>query len=184
MKSPGRRTSLVLTLVVAGMFGFGYALVPLYRTICQITGFNGKNSGLIAAQAVQEREDDSRLVSVQFTTTVNGGRIWQFSADQSQIKVHPGKLYTVYFSARNEQDRHVVGQAVPSVVPWSAASYLHKTECFCFARQSFAPGEKKNMPVRFMIDPNLPKEVDMVTLSYTFFDVTQVADQAVTNKPS
>jgi cytochrome c oxidase assembly protein subunit 11 len=184
MNNPSRRTLMTLVLVVAGMFGFGYALVPLYRTICQITGLNGKSDSLIAAQSVQEKEDDSRLVTVQFTTTVNGGRVWRFSADQPGIQVHPGKLYTVYFTAQNQEDKSVVGQAVPSVVPWSAATYLHKTECFCFSRQSFAPGEKKDMPVRFMIDPNLPKEVETVTLSYTFFDVTQLANQTTATKPN
>jgi cytochrome c oxidase assembly protein subunit 11 len=180
MRKPARRTVWILTLVVAGMFGFGYALVPLYRAVCQLTGLNGRSASVLSADTAQQataKVDDKRMVTVQFTTTVNGGRVWQFAPDQNQIRVHPGQLYTVYFTAQNMEDRKVIGQAVPSVVPWSAAGHLHKTECFCFSRQAFAANERKDMPVRFMIDPALPEEVDTVTLSYTFFDVTETADE-------
>ena len=184
MRKPGRRSLWILPLVVIGMFAFGYALVPLYRSICQLTGLNGKAEGLVAAQSVKESVDESRLVTVQFTTTVNGGRVWKFAPDQAAIKVHPGKLYTAYFTAQNLEDRNVVGQAVPSVVPWMAASHLHKTECFCFSKQPFKANETKAMPVRFMIDPALPADVDTVTLSYTFFDVTQVATETPASAPT
>jgi len=173
-----RFTTVKLLLVVAGMFGFGFALVPMYNALCQLTNLNGKDKGMLVSSNVQEHEDDSREVTVQFLTTVNGGRVWSFAANQAQIKVHPGKLYTVLFTAKNQQDNAVVGQAVPSVVPWSAAKHLHKTECFCFTRQPFAANEEKQMPVRFMLDPDLPQDVNMVTLSYTFFDVTQLAQSA------
>jgi cytochrome c oxidase assembly protein subunit 11 len=178
-----RRTVLKLALVVAAMFGFGFALVPLYGAICQLTGLNGKNPGMYisAARASQAVRDDSRTVTVQFLTAVNGGGPWSFRAEQPQIAVHPGELYTVYFVAKNERDEEVVGQAVPSVAPWNAAVHLHKTECFCFSQQRFAPHEKKVMPVRFMLDASLPRDVDTVTLSYTFFDVTT---QALRNAPS
>lgn len=182
----GRRTRRYTTgkllLVVAGMFGFGFALVPMYNALCQLTNLNGKDKGMLAASNVQEHEDDSREVTVQFLTTVNGGRIWSFAANTPQIKVHPGKLYTVMFTAKNQQDDAVVGQAVPSVVPWNAARHLHKTECFCFNQQLFAANEEKQMPVRFMLDPELPRDVTTVTLSYTFFDVTQLAQSAVKPK--
>jgi len=182
----GRRTRRYTTgkllLVVAGMFGFGFALVPMYNALCQLTNLNGKDKGMLVSADVQEREDSSREVTVQFLTTVNGGRIWSFAANQPQLKVHPGKLYTVMFTAKNQQDDAVVGQAVPSVVPWSAAKHLHKTECFCFNQQPFAANEEKQMPVRFMLDPELPRDVDTVTLSYTFFDVTQLAQSAVKPK--
>lgn len=182
MNPQRRRSAILLTAIVAGMFGFGYALVPLYGVVCRLTGLNGKSETLTSAQSVQQQVDASRWVNVQFTTTVNGGRIWDFKAEQPSIKVHPGELYTVYFDAHNQQDQNVIGQAVPSVAPWLAANHLHKTECFCFSRQPFQAGESKRMPVRFMIDPALPDDVDTVTLSYTFFDVTQLAagaDQAV-----
>ena len=173
-----RRGSWKLAAVVLFMFGFGFALVPLYGAICQLTGLNGKSNGMLVASDVKERVDSSRTVKVQFLTTVNGGRVWSFSADQPQIEVHPGKLYTVYFDATNQQDKDVVGQAVPSVAPWNAAKHLHKTECFCFSQQPFKAGEMKHMPVRFTLDPELPADVDTVTLSYTFFDVTELAQQS------
>ncbi|MDR3418426.1 MAG: cytochrome c oxidase assembly protein [Nevskia sp.] len=172
------RGSWKLAAVVACMFGFGFALVPLYGAICQLTGLNGKNAGMLVSAKVQEQVDSKRTVKVEFLTTVNGGRVWTFKAEQPAIEVHPGQLYTVYFDAANQQDQDVVGQAVPSVAPWSAAKHLHKTECFCFNQQPFKAGEAKHMPVRFMLDPELPADVDTVTLSYTFFDVTRLAQQA------
>jgi cytochrome c oxidase assembly protein subunit 11 len=171
------RASLKWGLVVAVMFGFGFALVPMYKALCQLTNLNGKDQGMLLSSRVQEQPDESRWVTVQFLTTVNGGRVWSFRAEQPSIKVHPGQLYTVEFVARNQQDQDVVGQAVPSVVPWNAAKHLRKTECFCFNQQPFKANEEKRMPVRFMLDPALPADVDTVTLSYTFFDVTQLAAQ-------
>jgi cytochrome c oxidase assembly protein subunit 11 len=187
MNRGSRRSTWVMGGVVVGMFAFGYALIPLYSTICRVTGLNGKATTLTTAQNVgQQVVDNSRLVNVQFVTTVNGGRIWKFAPEQSQVQVHPGQLTTVYFTAQNEQDEAVVGQAVPSVAPWSAANHLHKTECFCFNRQPFLPLEQKRMPVRFMVDRDLPQDVGTVTLSYTFFDVTQLADKSAAGaaKPS
>ncbi len=172
-----RRGSWKLAVVVLFMFGFGFALVPLYGAICQLTSLNGKNSSLVSAARITEQTDASRTVTVQFLATVNGGRTWNFKPEQAQVEVHPGKLYTVYFDAQNQEDQAVVGQAVPSVAPWNAAAHLHKTECFCFNQQAFAPDEDKRMPVRFMLDPELPADVDTVTLSYTFFDVTELAQQ-------
>jgi len=174
-----------LALVAVAMFGFGFVLVPLYNALCQLTGQNGKDSGLVSATAVHETPDLSREVTVQFVTTVNGGRDWAFHPEQSSIKVHPGQLYTVNFSARNPNaDGELVGQAVPSVTPWAAAQYLKKTECFCFRQQPFGPGEQKQMPVRFMLERELPADVDTVTLSYTFFDVTAQAQAARTQPQS
>lgn len=174
-----RRSLLALAAVVVTMFAFGYALVPMYRTICQLTGLNGRSSSLTQAAAVTNVvADPQRTVTVQFTTTVNGSGAWNFDAEQAQIRVHPGEAYTVYFDATNRRDRPIVGQAVPSVTPWLAAGHLHKTECFCFTQQAFAGNEHKRMPVRFMIDPGLPPEVDTLTLSYTFFDVSGLAAAA------
>jgi cytochrome c oxidase assembly protein subunit 11 len=180
-RQEARRGSWKLAAVVACMFGFGFAMVPLYGAICQLTGLNGKNAGMLVKADVKQQVDASRTVKVEFLTTVNGGRVWKFAADQAQIEVHPGQLYTVYFDATNEQDQDVVGQAVPSVAPWDAAKHLHKTECFCFSQQPFKAGESKHMPVRFMLDPELPADVDTVTLSYTFFDVTSLAQGASKN---
>jgi len=172
-----RRGSWKWLIVVGGMFCFGFALVPMYNALCQLTNLNGKDTAmLVSAKDVVEREDATRTVKVEFVTTVNGGRVFSFHAEQPTIEVHPGKLYTVNFTARNERDDAVVGQAVPSVAPWNAARHLRKTECFCFNQQPFAANEEKRMPVRFMIDPELPADVETVTLSYTFFDATALAN--------
>lgn len=168
-------TSRLLVVAVA-MFGFGYALVPLYGFLCDITGLNGTNSGLQLEAQVDEAPDASRIVRVEFLTTVNNNLPWEFAASQSSIEVHPGEFHTVTFEARNNGDRDVLAQATPSVAPWGAAQYVRKTECFCFTPQPFASGEHKVMPVRFLIDPDIPKNIDTVTLSYTFFDATGLAE--------
>jgi cytochrome c oxidase assembly protein subunit 11 len=173
-----RRHLLRLAGVAALMFGFGFALVPMYRVVCQLVNLNGKDNGLVTATTIHETPDLSREVTVQFTTQVNGGRDWGFKPETSEIKVHPGELYTVNFTARNPDDQALVAQAVPSVTPWNAARYLKKTECFCFRQQPFKAGEQKSMPVRFMLERELPADVDTVTLSYTFFDVTAQARAA------
>lgn len=172
-----------LVLVVAGMFGFGFALVPIYEIVCEVTGINGKIANR-ASQVTTAGVDESRLITVQFITTVNGGRDWQFRAGETRVQVHPGQPATVNFYARNTEDHAIVAQAVPNVAPTSAAKYLHKTECFCFNNQPFAAGEEKEMPVRFVLDPELPADVDTVTLSYTFFDVTETAQQSAPSPPS
>lgn len=181
---PGaRRHALKLTLVVGAMFAFGFALVPIYNLLCETTGMNGKIANRASPAAVAG-VDASRIVNVQFVTTVNGGRDWKFRAGQTKVQVHPGQPTTVNFYARNTEGRDIVAQAVPNIAPTSAAKYLHKTECFCFDNQPFAAGEEKEMPVRFVLDPDLPADVDTVTLSYTFFDVTQTAQQAAPVSPS
>lgn len=182
MNPATRRSSLVLAAVVVGMFGFGFALVPLYNALCDAIGLNGKVR-MQAAAATPVAVDESRWVTVEFVTTVNGGRPWTFRAEQPKLQVHPGQLHTVQFVAQNTQAHAVVAQAVPNVAPMEAAKHLRKTECFCFRNQPFAAGEEKRMPVVFMVDPALPKGVDTITLSYTFFDVTEVAGKAVAAEP-
>jgi cytochrome c oxidase assembly protein subunit 11 len=174
MSTVRRNHALRLVLITAGMFGFGFALVPMYNALCDSLGINGKVE-LQAAQAAPTEVDTDRTVTVEFVTTVNGGRPWKFRAERPAIDVHPGKLYTVSFYAKNTEDHDLVAQAVPNVAPWDAAAHLKKTECFCFNNQPFKAGEEKHMPVVFMLDPELPADVDRVTLSYTFFDVSDVA---------
>lgn len=157
------------------MFGFGYALVPLYGLLCEVTGLNGQSEGLTLQAEVAEAPDPNRKVRVEFLTTVNNNLPWEFSSEKSSIDVHPGQFTTVTFEARNNGDQDVVAQATPSVVPWNAASYVRKTECFCFSPQPFAKGEHKVMPMRFLIDPDLPASIETITLSYTFFDATGLA---------
>ncbi len=180
-RSRNLRVFAQLSAVVVGMFAFGYALVPLYGLICQIAGINGQRSDVMMIKDSQlPAVDASRTVTVEFLTTLNNGMDWEFRSEARKIKVHPGELTTVNFFARNNTDADKVAQAVPSVAPIAANQYLRKTECFCFTQQNFAAGEGKDMPVRFVIDPALPAHVDTVTLSYTFFDATNLA---VVNNP-
>ena len=174
-KTSSRQHGLRLVVVVVAMFGFGFALGPIYTALCKITGINGKTSGMQADANALPAIDTSRTVTVQFVTTVNGGRPWEFHAEKAEVQVHPGQLATMSFHAKNTEGRDLVAQAVPNVAPWNAAKHLRKTECFCFNNQTFKAGESKEMPVRFMLDPDLPADVDVVTLSYTFFDVTESA---------
>ncbi len=163
------------------MFGFGFALVPLYNVFCDITGLNGK-TGVVGAEQVRAYEvDESREITVEFVTTLNQGLNWEFAPALRKMKVHPGKVYNTVFVARNRNPEDMIGQAVPSVMPSVASRYFNKTECFCFVNQSFQAGERREMPVSFVIDPALPGNVDTVTLSYTFFDVTQTAAKSITN---
>lgn len=182
MNAAARRSTWKFAAVVVGMFGFGFAMVPLYNALCDAIGLNGKVK-MQAAVAAPVAVDTSRLVTVQFVTTVNGGRPWQFRPQQASVQVHPGQLTTVQFYARNTQDQALVAQAVPNVAPMIAAKHLRKTDCFCFNKQPFAAFEAKHMPVVFMLDPALPKDVDTVTLSYTFFEVNEVAHQGAPAEP-
>lgn len=165
-----RNQKLVFSLsgIVVGMFGFGYLLVPLYDVFCDITGLNGKTAN--EAAIVQEAPDESRWVRVEFTGSLNQGAPWEFHPVVPSMNVRPGKAYVANYYARSRVSRDAVGHAVPSVAPGIAAKYFLKTECFCFEEQPFGPGEEKEMPVRFILDPDLPAHVDVVTLSYTFFE--------------
>ncbi len=173
-RSP-RSTATRLALLGVGMFGFGYLMVPIYNVFCDITGLNGNTSRVKTAQQADFAVDESRTVRVQFVATLNQGMAWEFAPEQFEMEVHPGKVYTTHFVARNLKPAAMVGQAVPSVMPGQASLYFNKTECFCFTRQSFAGGERRLMPVSFVVDPKLPRKIHTVTLAYTFFDVTQSA---------
>lgn len=177
MSSARSRHWFRLVLVTLGMFGFGFAMVPLYNSLCYAMGLNGRIENK-AATAAAKPVDQSRQVTVEFVTTVNGGRSWVFQPDQPRTTLHPGEYATVSFLLHNTQDQAITAQAVPNIAPPEAAQYLHKTECFCFSQQAFKAGEQRHMPVVFTIDPAMPKDIDHVTLSYTFFDVTQVAHAA------
>lgn len=160
-----------LFLIPFAMFGFGYLMVPIYDVFCDITGLNGK-TGKIAAAEVQSLEvDEQRMVKVEFLGTLNQEAPWDFGPVVKSMMVNPGKPYQTSFKATNQTDESLVGQAVPSVAPAKAALYFNKTECFCFNQQVFEANEEKDMPLIFVVDPELPKEISTVTLSYTFFDV-------------
>lgn len=162
-----------ISVVVVAMFGFGYLLVPLYNVFCELTGLNGK-TGRVDEQAVAARYhvDKDRLITVQFVVNANQGMPWDVAPAQHEVQVHPGEIYATTFTARNPTSRDMIGQAVPSVAPNVASRYFNKTECFCFTQQELAAGEKKEMPLHFVVDPKLPKNVRTLTLAYTFFDVS------------
>jgi cytochrome c oxidase assembly protein subunit 11 len=151
------------------MFGFGYAMVPIYRVVCEMTGFNGTTSRIDASAARAQRVDHQRLVTVEFLAATSADLAWEFHPDVARVQVRPGQVVLATYSARNISGRPIVGQAVPSVTPNVAAPYFHKIECFCFTRQPLAPGESKTMPVQFVVDAGLPDEIATLTLSYTFF---------------
>lgn len=167
-----RKLLAKLLLTVVGMFGFGFALVPLYDVFCDVTGLNGKTSGQ-AYIPVEQLVDTSRTVTVQFVATNNASMPWEFKPDVFKVAVHPGEEVTTTFFARNPLARDMIAQAIPSVSPGKAAAYFHKTECFCFNKQPLAAGESADMPLKFIVDRDVPASVHTITLSYTLFDVTE-----------
>ena len=157
-----------LLLLVMLMFGFGFALVPLYDVFCDLTGLNGKTGDQYTSDTVMQI-DTSREIKVEFLANLNDGMPWVFKPLTYSVKVHPGEATRVEYIARNNTNRDIVGNAVPSVSPGQAAAYFQKTECFCFTEQLLKAGEEKTMPVIFVIDPSIDEDVHEVTLSYTFF---------------
>ncbi len=177
MNDPGtrKRRNRALTgklwLFVAGSFAFGFALVPLYRVLCQVTGFGDqKLLGEAVAPVRAGNAETGRTVTVEFMANLPTVGNWEFRPSQPALRVHPGQLYEASFVARNLTGHDTVAQAVPNIAPGEAASWFHKTQCFCFSPQSFKRGEQRVLPVRFFIDRALPSHVDRVTLSYTFYD--------------
>jgi cytochrome c oxidase assembly protein subunit 11 len=161
-----------LSLTAVGMFAFGFLLVPLYDVFCEVTGLNGKTGSKTQYVAEEVTIDESREITVQFSTRNNVSMSWEFKPGLRQIKVNPGALNEVAFYAKNSEKRKMIAQAIPSVSPSEAAAYLHKTECFCFNQQSLDPGEEIYMPLMFYLDTDLPRHITKLTLSYTLFDVT------------
>ncbi len=159
----------MLTLLAVGMFGFGYLLVPLYDKFCEITGIGGRTGEGVAAESLITEIDKSRKVTVHFDATVNSALPWRFEPTERMMDVHPGKLYETEYVAYNLSDKPVIAQAVPSVSPGRASLFFNKTECFCFTEQLLGPGESRDMPVRFIVDPNLPQGTSLVTLSYIIY---------------
>jgi len=169
LKRHGMVAGKSLLLAVA-MFGFGYLMVPIYDIICEVTGLNGKTGRVTVAEAEANAAAASdRLVTVEFVASINQGGSWEFRPMVGEMRVKPGELYHTSYYAENLSNTPVVGQATPSVTPQAAAKHFNKTECFCFTRQAFEAKGSKDMPLTFVIDPDLPINVDRVTLSYTFF---------------
>jgi cytochrome c oxidase assembly protein subunit 11 len=156
-----------LGVIVVAMFGFGYALVPFYEKICAVTGLNN----IARADEVRNTQVVSdRSVRVEFDANVRK-LPWTFRPQETVIEVHPGEVRQVMYEVVNTSDRIVTGQAIPSYGPQNAAAYFRKLECFCFAQQTLLPGERRQMPVAFVIDAGLPADVATITLSYTFFEI-------------
>ncbi len=174
-----RRTILVLAGIVTGMFAFGFALVPLYQMFCNITGFNGSSQGRQAAAAYTGEIDTNRLVTVEFDATINSGLPWEFGPQTKKMQVHPGEVYEVNYTAKNNADEAIVAQAVPGITPWQATQHFNKMECFCFSNQTLAAGEYKEMPLRFVVSPGLPEDISTLTLSYTFMNIDRSAIRAM-----
>lgn len=161
-----------LCVLVVGMFGFGYLMVPIYDVLCDITGLNGKPSMEAAASPTEEMQKQAqREITVEFVSVINSGAAWTFKPVQRTMKVTPGQTYQTSYQVTNLAQRAAVGQAVPSVAPSSAAKYFNKIECFCFNRQDFEAGSTKDLPLVFYVEPDLPRSIDTITLSYTYFDI-------------
>jgi cytochrome c oxidase assembly protein subunit 11 len=165
-----------LVLIASLMFGFGYALVPLYRAICKALGINVLAVAEQTASSIGKKTiapntqiDTTRTVTVEFDANARGP--WEFKPAQRSLTVHPGEIATVMYEFQNVQNRTMAAQAIPSYAPMQAGAHFNKLECFCFNEYTLAPGEKKQWPVVFVIDPKLPKDVATITLSYTFFEV-------------
>ena len=160
-----------LVVVTVVMFGFGYALVPLYKKICEVTGINDLTQvdAGAAAFAKSTQVDRSRTVTVEFDSNARGP--WRFKPVANSMQVHPGELATIVYEIANQQNRTMQAQAIPSYAPMQAMQYFRKLECFCFKQQALGPHEARQFPVVFVIDPKLPKNVHTITLSYTFFEV-------------
>jgi len=161
-----------LLVLVIMMFGFGYALVPLYDVFCDVTGLNGKTGDQVSFTQAPV-VDEKRLVKVTFLASLNESMPWEFKPQQSFVEVHPGKPTTINYIAKNKSNKSITGQAVPSVSPGLAAAFFQKTECFCFTQQELKAGEEKLMPVTFIVDSELPQQMNELVLSYTFFISTQ-----------
>jgi cytochrome c oxidase assembly protein subunit 11 len=169
LEAANRETLKKLLVVAVAMFGFGFALVPFYEKICEVTGIRNLFQPDAAAPA-NTQVDTSRSVSIEFDANVQ--RLpWTFRPLEPHVAVHPGEMRQVVYEVRNTLDRPVTGQAVPSYGPQNAGRYFRKIECFCFKQQTLAPGEVRRMPVVFVLDHDLPADINTITLSYTFFEV-------------
>ena len=167
-KNPHRKLVRGLWMFAAGSFAFGFALVPLYDVLCDVTGYGDRSKLIQAANAV-EAPDENREVTVEFISNVPSYGEWEFRPEAGDLKVHPGRFYTATFYAKNLRSAPVTAQAVPSIAPLQATQYFQKTECFCFTPQHFDASQERELTVRFIIDPKLPSNVDRVTLAYSMY---------------
>lgn len=169
-----RRLAIKLALVTVAMFAFGYALSPMYDLMCKAFGLNGK-TGRVEEQAAAQPVDMSRTVTVEFTGLSTSGLPWEFKPLVKKLDVHPGETTEVKYLVRNLAQEEITGQAIPSVAPGVSAAHFKKIECFCFTQQTLKPGETREMPVRFVVDAGLDKNVQTITLSYSFFNTNKLS---------
>lgn len=167
-----RNQQLAWKLVLVSVFfaGFGFALVPLYDVICRLTGLNGRTNAVALAPVKNTQIDLSRWVTVEFLTHTMPGVAVEFAPEKFSMRVHPGDIIHTHYVAKNTSTSAFVGQAVASVTPATAAPYFQKIECFCFTQQTLLPGEERTMPVIFVVNPEMSRDLGTVTLSYTFFE--------------
>ncbi|RCS56850.1 cytochrome c oxidase assembly protein [Parvibium lacunae] len=173
-RSHNRQMLRKLLVVVVVMFAFGWSLIPLYEKICEVTGINvlarlDENLKGTTALPQNTQVDKSRLITVEFDANSQGA--WRFRPVKNSIQVHPGELTTITYEVANQQNRTVAGQAIPGYLPLKSAEYFRKLTCFCFQQQTLGPNEARQFPVVFVVDPKLPKDVQRITLTYTFFEV-------------
>jgi len=169
-----------LLFVVVAMFGFGFAMVPLYDVLCKVTGLNGKTSN-VAAVVVDTSIDKERTLKIQFVASISRGMPWEFRPDVHELLIHPGELYKTTFYAHNLSSNEITGQAIPSIAPGQAAIYMNKTECFCFSQQVLKAHEEVEMPLVFFIDKDIPEDVKTLTLSYSMFNVSDLTKASKTS---
>jgi cytochrome c oxidase assembly protein subunit 11 len=168
-QAANKTLTLKLLGFALGSFAFGFALIPLYDVLCDLTGF-GNQKALAEQRPTVEDPDDSRTIIVDFLADLPSVGNWEFRPVVGSMQIHPGRLYQTEFTAHNLTGRDTIAQAIPNIAPGQAAGYFRKTECFCFTPQKFAVNETRPMVVRFVVDPAIPRSVDRITLSYTFYD--------------
>lgn len=173
-----RKQTALLVLLAVGMFGFAFALVPLYTVFCELTGLNGKTNGQVSESAPGAALSDRR-VTIEFLADVGTGMPWEFRPTEPRLHIRPGETHRTTFFARNRASETVTGQAVPSVTPGRAARHLHKVECFCFTQQELQAGEETQMPLTFYVDADLPEDINTLSLSYSLFPVRTTTNTTI-----
>ncbi len=178
-KTNNKRTVLTLALVTVLMFGFAFAMVPLYRLVCSVAGWNSISTNstraleaeVAAAKATEESA--ARDITVQFDATINGNVAWEFRPNVRSVTVKPGEKTTISYYVKNHSDKTVITQSIPGITPWQATKHFKKIECFCFETQTLQAGEAVDMTLQFVVDPDLPSDINTITLSYTIMDTNR-----------
>lgn len=184
MEKKKRRTLLLLGGLAVGMFGFGFAMVPLYGLLCQVTGVQSIEQrtalGEQLATSATTAVDEDRWVTVKLDATVHPDLPWKLEPLVRKLRVHPGEMHLVQFVAENTAGQEITGQAIPSIAPWQATGFFSKLECFCFSQQTLAGNERREMPLRFLVSPDLPADISSLTLSYSVLRVSDPGSLATT----